>query len=111
MDEVTILEEDGYHFLLKLVVAVGAGFLVGLEREHVRQREREEGQFAGVRTFTLIALSGFLTAFVSDRIYPWAFLVGFAGFIAIVIAAYVQMARNGNVGGTSGISNILVFLI
>jgi uncharacterized membrane protein (DUF4010 family) len=111
MDEVTILEEDGYHFLLKLVVAVGAGFLVGLEREHVRQREQEEGQFAGVRTFTLIALSGFLTAFVSERIYPWAFLVGFAGFIAIVIAAYVQMARNGNVGGTSEISNILVFLI
>ena len=111
MDEITILEENEHHFLLKLLVAVGAGFLVGLEREHVRQRESEEGQFAGVRTFTLIALCGFLAAFVSDRIHPYTFLVGFGGFIALVIAAYAQMARKGSVGGTSEISNILVFLI
>jgi uncharacterized membrane protein (DUF4010 family) len=111
MDELKLLQEEEYHFLLRLVVAAGIGFLVGLEREHVRQREREEGQFAGVRTFTLIALCGFLAAFVADHIYPWAFVVALAGFIALVITAYSHMARKGSMGGTSEISNILVFLL
>jgi uncharacterized membrane protein (DUF4010 family) len=112
MEELTAIQEgDQYHFLVRLLVATGIGFLVGLEREHVRQREREEGQFAGVRTFTLIGLCGFLSAFAAENIHPWAFMVAFAGFFALVITAYAHMARHGNVGGTSEISNILVFLL
>lgn len=111
MEELKVLEGESYHFLLKFLVAAGIGFLVGMEREHVRQRVSEEGQFAGVRTFTLISIFGFLSAYVADEIYPWAFIVGFAGFIALVIGAYVHMARNGSVGGTSEISVILVFLL
>ncbi len=105
------MDEEGTSLVIRFFVAIGIGFLVGLEREHVRQREDEQGQFAGVRTFTLIALCGFLAAFVSVKIFPWAFVVALGGLIALVIAAYWHMAKRGSVGGTSEISNILVFLL
>src|SRR5690606_21357290 len=111
MEEIDLLEDDGYSFVIRFLVAVGIGFLVGMEREHVRQRVSEEGQFAGVRTFTLIALCGFLAAFIAEEIFPWAFVVALAGFIALVITAYSHMARTGSIGGTREISNILVFLL
>lgn len=111
MEEIDLLEEQGYSFFIRFLVAVGIGFLVGMEREHVRQRENEDGQFAGVRTFTLIAICGFLAAFISAEFFPWAFVVALAGFIALVITAYTHMAKSGSIGGTSEISNILVFLL
>jgi uncharacterized membrane protein (DUF4010 family) len=111
MEEFEYFDQEIYQVLFRLLVAAGIGFLVGMEREYVSQREREKGQFAGVRTFTLIALSGFISAYVADRIFPWAFLIALAGIMALVIAAYVQMARRGHSGGTSEVSNILVFLL
>ncbi len=110
MEQIEILKGESYHFLLKLLVAAGIGFLVGMEREHVRQRQGQ-GQFAGVRTFTLISVCGFIAAYVAEHMYQWTFVVVLAGFMALVIAAYVHMARNGSPGGTSEISNILVFLL
>ncbi len=111
MEEIELFEQADFQVLLRMLVAAGIGFLVGMEREFVSQRDRKKGQFAGVRTFTLIALSGFTAAYVAAEVFPWVFLVSLAGFIALVITAYAQMARHGHAGGTSEISNILVFLL
>lgn len=50
-------------FLLDLAAAVGVGALVGLEREH---RRDETEVIAGVRTFPLVSLAGFLVAILAE---------------------------------------------
>ena len=48
-------------FLIRLLVACGIGFLIGLEREHTALTKKEEA-FAGIRTFIFLSLIGFVGA-------------------------------------------------
>ena len=65
--------------------SLAIGLLIGLERE--RHREAK----AGLRTFSLIALSGTLFAFLSEAIAtPWLIAVGAAVVGAMLIAANVS---------------------
>ncbi|HMC97744.1 MAG TPA: MgtC/SapB family protein, partial [Flavobacteriales bacterium] len=87
--------------LVRLLISMGIGFLIGLEREYAKRVVDKEEQFAGVRTYTLVALFGFLTSFLAEQYGDWAFLTGLAGLIAIVVTSYVMMARSGAYGMTT----------
>ncbi|MEX1132565.1 MAG: MgtC/SapB family protein, partial [Flavobacteriales bacterium] len=107
------------HLLARLAVAAGIGFLIGLEREFntaVRKNGEEqdrgtEKQFAGLRTFTFIALVGFLAAMVAQDMGPWSFAAAFIGFMALVVSSYFKSAAQGSIGGTSEVTAIIIFLI
>jgi uncharacterized membrane protein YhiD involved in acid resistance len=72
--------------LVRLLVAVGIGFLIGLEREYAKRVvEREQQLFAGVRTYTLITLFGFLTALLAKEYGIWLFASAFLGFMVLLI--------------------------
>jgi len=67
MEDSFLVQLQDFHlteleFLIRVLVTVGIGFVIGLEREFSQFIENEE-IFAGVRTYTLVALLGFLTAF------------------------------------------------
>ncbi|WP_336035684.1 MgtC/SapB family protein [Halobacterium yunchengense] len=66
--------------LLRLLVAVALGALVGLEREH----SESGGSFAGSRTFPLFALYGALVA----AFFPEALPVALAVLVVPLTAAY-----------------------
>lgn len=98
--------------LVRLLVTVGIGLLIGLEREFAKRvMEKEEQLFAGVRTYTLIALFGFIAAMLAGHYGLWVLAVAFAGFLALLITAYRIMARPGSYGGTTELSSILTFLL
>jgi uncharacterized membrane protein (DUF4010 family) len=84
------------------------GLLIGLEREH-SQRE-EESLFAGVRTFPLITLTGFLSALVAKAGFDWVLPVALAGVCAVAVAAYVMTARGPHKGATTEFVAILAFI-
>jgi len=89
--------------------ALGLGMLIGLERERTRG---EEETFAGVRTFSLLALLGVTSVYAGQQAgLPWIAGLVFLGVIAMVIAAYQATARNGNIGATTEVSAVLTFLI
>ena len=67
-------------------MALLMGMLIGLERQH-SQRE-DESLFAGVRTFPLIALIGFLAALITRAGHPWVLPVALGGVCAMVVMAY-----------------------
>jgi uncharacterized membrane protein (DUF4010 family) len=70
----------------RVTLALGIGLMVGVERGW-RTRERPEGsRAAGIRTFTLIGLFGGLTALPANDA---VLLAGFAGVLALLVAAYV----------------------
>ncbi len=97
--------------LLGLIISLALGFLIGLEREYAKRVVDKEEQFAGVRSYTFIALCGFLCAFLSQRFGDWLFITGLAGLIAMVIASYVMTAKSGSYGITTELSGILAYII
>lgn len=98
--------------LLRLFVSVGIGLLIGLEREYAKRVvEQQQQLFAGIRTYTLITLFGFLAAFVAAGSGAWILVAAFLGLLAMLLVAYRLTARRGDVGGTSEMSGILAFLL
>ncbi|MGE5327507.1 MAG: MgtC/SapB family protein [Deltaproteobacteria bacterium] len=89
-------------------MALLMGMLIGLERQH-SQRE-DEALFAGVRTFPLIALIGFLAALVTRTGYPWVLPVALAGVCAMVVTAYWMTGSGAHKGATTEFVAILTCL-
>ncbi len=93
----------------KLVIAIFIGLLIGLEREHAKRQT--DKIFAGIRTFPLIAIAGFVSAFLSEYIFSYAFPLIFIAFGMLVWIAYFHSSGRGHVGITTEITALLVFIL
>lgn len=93
--------------LVNLMVALGAGLLIGAERER-RKQEKAVPSLGGIRTFTLASLAGAL-----------AYGVGGVGLLAVALAAvtllaglsYWRLVGEEDPGLTTEIALVLVVLI
>ncbi len=95
-------------------VALFIGALVGLQREHAAEGgdDRRHRLFAGVRTFTLISLTGSLAAYLTDILEtPWAFITIIGVLGALIVAAYALIAQHGGVGMTTEVAALITALI
>lgn len=97
-------------FLIRLLVAIGIGFLIGLEREHSAMTEKEDS-FAGIRTFIIIVLSGFIGALMHFLISPWIFGSIIAAVILFIGISYRSTAARGDIGGTTEFTALLAFFL
>lgn len=89
-------------------VALLIGALIGLEREFVQQRAGTL-DFAGIRTFSLMALLGAVSAFLAEERGLWFFLVTYVGLILLVSASYFGgVVRGTNGGMTTEVAALLV---
>ncbi len=113
MGELTDLSLDPelLAFFKNLLITVGIGLLLGLEREFSKGGDEDRHSFAGVRTFPIVALIGFLAATYADLYSPWVYVAALLGTFAFTIFSYQQGARNGDHGGTSEFSLIVAFLL
>lgn len=82
------------------------GLLLGLEREH--SRAKDEGLFAGIRTFPILALCGFVAALAKDA--PLALPAVLLAIGALAVAAYLRTA-GAHVGATTEITAVLAPLL
>ncbi len=89
--------------------ALAIGILIGLERQYAHGEEAREF-FGGVRTFALIALLGSGTAMLATAFTPWFFSIAFFGLVVLVATSYVVTSLRGDVGMTSEISALIVFV-
>jgi uncharacterized membrane protein (DUF4010 family) len=111
-EDITALTTPMKDLLVRLAIAAGIGFLVGLEREFSKKTKEKQELFAGVRTYPLFAIFGYLSAFLSLQFGMWVFGVALAGLIAFVIVSYLQEAKaGGGIGGTSEMSVVLTFVL
>ena len=81
------------NILQNFLIALGLGALIGLEREYARFRKRGH-DYAGIRTFPLIALFGALSAYLGDLISPWILIVGILLAGILVIVAYYVIVKS-----------------
>jgi uncharacterized membrane protein (DUF4010 family) len=93
-----------YILFQRFGIALAIGFIIGLERE----KEKSE-EFAGIRTFPLIALLGCTAAMINDIFFGWMFAVLFMAFAAVVVAANICSVERSP-GITTEIASFLCFL-
>lgn len=82
-----IVAADSSGVFLDLAMALGAGLLVGL------QRQRANSDLAGIRTFPLIALFGAICGILARVFEPSGVWIVAAGFIALGLLIHAN--RNG----------------
>jgi uncharacterized membrane protein (DUF4010 family) len=85
------------------------GLLIGLERQH--SQPEDEPLFAGVRTFPLITLIGFVSGLVARVGSVWVLPVALAGVGAMAVASYTVKARGAHRGATTEFVAILAFVL
>ena len=93
---------------LKIILSLGIGALVGIERE-----QRAKGEVAhGIRTFMLSSLLGFLSTYFS--VLFQSFIIFYIAFIFLGILtalAYFKKIKTGHMGQTTNIAFLLTFLL
>lgn len=95
----------------RLLVALLIGLLIGLDRERAEVRKRRR-QFAGIRTFPLIALAGALPFFLMDEAAGPALLaVAFLAIAVLTAISYYRGSARGAVGTTTETAAIVTFLL
>lgn len=98
--------------LIGFLISVGIGFLIGLERQFTKEVKEKEEQFGGMRTYTMVSIFGFLSAFLAAQVGTWFLGIALGGLFVFVIVSYFQISRTpGNRGGTSEIATIITFML
>lgn len=109
IDKGTFVLSQG-DFIIRLLVAIGIGGVIGLERQFNAMNEKMEG-FAGIRTFVFLVLLGFIAALFFYLFSPWVYVAIFLGVSILIASTYWISAGNGNRGSTTEFSSLLAFVI
>lgn len=89
--------------IVELLVALGIGGLIGIERE----RSESGGRFAGSRTLPLVALLGALV----QQYFPNLLVAAFLSFMVLVVVAYFgKVLMERDIGLTTSVATILTFI-
>ncbi len=96
-------------FFIGLLVAAGVGLIIGLEREF--NTHDQPGHIAGIRTFMLAALLGYVSGWLGNSGLPAVFVVAMAGFALLVAVAYYAQAVKGNMGLTTELALLMTLLL
>lgn len=98
--------------VIDLIVSLAIGFLIGTERGWSGRNLDEGERIAGVRTFSLIGLTGGVMALLSGIFGGIILAVGFAGITALALAAYLQNVKQGkDVGATTAYTLLLTYVL
>lgn len=92
------------------LLALALGALIGLEREYARYRKHAH-DYAGIRTFPLIALFGALSAFFGEILNPWILVMGIFLMGVLIIASYFVLSKKNYHGATSEVAGFLAFFL
>ncbi|HUP52746.1 MAG TPA: MgtC/SapB family protein [Longimicrobiales bacterium] len=92
---------------MDLLIALGIGLLVGL------QKERTESPLAGLRTFALASLLGAVAALLSQQMGSWIIVAGLLVIAALMVTGNVMLMRRGDIdpGQTTEVAIVLTFLV
>jgi uncharacterized membrane protein (DUF4010 family) len=97
-------------FQIRFIIALGLGFLLGLERE-ASGIYRKRPVTAGVRTYSLISLYGFGCAWLSQIGVSFALPIGLISIAAFASLEYLARVKEGHLGWTSDVAALLTFII
>lgn len=97
-------------FIIRFLVVLGIGFLIGLEREHSALKEKTHS-FAGIRTFIFVVLLGFIGAMLAVVFTPWLYIGILISVVLLIAISYRVTASTGDIGSTTEFSVLLAFIL
>lgn len=101
---------DDTSLLFRLVVALAIGLLIGLERGWKQREEAEGERTAGLRTYTLIALLGALSAILTTHTNVVFLALSFFGFsLAFSAFSWLEAKAEENFSVTGVIAGLITF--
>jgi uncharacterized membrane protein (DUF4010 family) len=91
----------------QLAIALGLGFLVGLQRESV------DSPLAGIRTFPLITIFGTICAWLGQTFGGWIVGIGIVALAALIFVGNKTSPKEplANIGLTTEIAMLLMYAI
>lgn len=96
-------------FFIHLLVSAGIGLIIGLEREF--NTHEDPSHIGGIRTFTLVAVLGYVSGWLADYTH-WGVLAALAGgFVLVVGLIYFVQTQHGKLGLTTEAALLLTFLL
>src|SRR6478609_6483587 len=96
-----IINTEAFHltqndFIIRVLVAIGIGLVIGLEREHAAMEEKTPA-FAGIRTFILVALLGLMGGMLYYLLMPAVFVTILTAVILLTGISYYITASKGDI--------------
>lgn len=103
---------DSLDQLWPLALALGIGFLIGLERGFVLRGEATGQRFAGIRTFSLVGLLGGLSALLYDYAGPWMPMLILFSVSSFAVAGFTLLVLKKDLfATTTGVALLLTFVL
>jgi uncharacterized membrane protein (DUF4010 family) len=106
---------DTTKLITGMLISVGIGILLGIEREFSHKRDVKDDStnklFAGIRTYPLITLLGYLLIFMSGLFNIWVFILGLLGILSYLGIYYYHNTKLGHTGTTSEFSVIISYIL
>ena len=96
--------------LQELLIVLGIGLLLGLEREFAKGGSEQARLFAGARTFPIVAMTGYLAMTLSSEFTIWIFVGTLFGASALIAMSYLG-SKEQHLGVTTEFSLLAVFLL
>ena len=92
---------------MDVLIALGIGLLVGL------QKERVASPLAGLRTFALVSLFGAVAALISREAGIWVVVAGLFAITTLTVMGNVMSMKKGDIdpGQTTEVAIVLTFLL
>lgn len=105
-----VLDQANLDALLRLALALGLGALIGIERE---RHHVEKSVLAGIRTYPLVSLSGYLAVIIGLDLGEGAIIVavGATAAAGFALSMYWVRQRQGILGLTSPISLFAAYFV
>jgi len=94
-----------------ILLGVLLAALIGLERGWETRGEDEGKRIAGIRTFTVIGMFASLSSLLAMKVGMLFIITAFIGFAAFVISVYRIPEENKDIGITTEVSMLTVFVI
>ncbi|WP_034892080.1 MgtC/SapB family protein [Gillisia sp. Hel_I_29] len=78
-------------FILGLLISLGIGLILGLEREY--DKLKEEQGFAGIRTFPIVAIIGFILGNLTTAYTPWLVIIIAVAFLLFLALSHLSIVQ------------------
>ncbi len=97
-------------YMLGVLVSLAIGLMLGLEREY--DKIKDEAGFAGIRTFPIVTILGFVMGSLSDTFSYWFLIIGLGSFILFLsIGQVLKVQREITLGITTNLALITTFVL
>ena len=97
-------------YLLGVLISLGIGLIIGLEREY--DKLKEEKGIAGIRTFPIVTILGFSLGNLTKLFTPWLLIASLGAFILfLAVNQFSQKQEEYGQGLTTNLALIATFVL